>query len=75
MDWCTMFATALVSTTTFSKENQWEWVGRQFGVLFQVTFYYKSIPANVQRSNFQESVFNRVKVPLKIVQNEDSLKN
>ena len=75
MDWCTMFATALVSTTKFSTENQWEWGGRQFGVLFQVKFYYKSIPANVQRSNFQESVFNRVKVPLKIVQNEDSLKN
>ena len=75
MDWSAMFATTLVSTTTFSKENQWEWGGRQFGALFQVTFYYVSIPVIVQRSNFQESVFNRVKLPLKIVQNKDSFKN
>ena len=56
MDWCTIFATALVSTTTFSKEDQWELGGGQFGALFQVTFYYISIPAIVQRSNSGECV-------------------
>ena len=44
------------NTTTFSKEDQWELGGGQFGALFQVTFYYISIPAIVQRSNSGECV-------------------